>query len=215
MKGFLRSSALLVLYLVVTAKSCDNRENDATGYPAGLKSARDSILVIFGADKPSVSSLAVFTETAKMKLTDLLDYTAIITDTAMAPAFRQHAGKMLIELLISGNCRFRITGNEKSGGWDFAASDVAMGRTGFGELLDGFRTDSVVIEKILHPESDTLCSGRLSFTLGFPGTANTLPATIPKSGSVNFYAAKRKDNFGKDTLRVWKVFLGDLEIHVK
>ena len=71
MKRFLRISALILVYFVASARSCnDAGKEDAAFAEAKERAAKDSIASAFSSDSLSPASLRAFESTARYKLTD-------------------------------------------------------------------------------------------------------------------------------------------------
>lgn len=143
MKRFCRLSVLLLLYLVFSAKSCDQQEEfDAAREQRRTQATKDSIVSVFRSDTVTSATLAAFEESAKIKFSDLFDYLDILNDTTAPRAFREQAGQMAEDLFISETSVPRFP-----------------------------RPDSVWIMERLHPVNDSLFAGRLGFSphgsLGF------------------------------------------------
>jgi hypothetical protein len=140
MKFSLRLSVLIVLYLLLSAKSCNQQEEfDAAREQKRADSAKDSILSVFGSDTVTSSTLAAFEEEAKIKFADFFDYQDILSDTSAAPAFREQAREMAGELFISGNPAFHAINT---------------------------RPDSVWVKQPLHRVNDSIFTGELGFSPG-------------------------------------------------
>jgi hypothetical protein len=136
MKRSLRLSALVVLYLLFSAKSCDQQEEfDGARQQRATEAAKDSIVSVFGSDTLTALTLTAFEETAKLKFADLFDYLDILSDTSAAPAFKEQAGQMARELFIS----------------EYSFPRFA-------------RPDSIWVMEHLHRVSDSLLTGRLGFS---------------------------------------------------
>ena len=72
-------------------------------------------------------------------------------------------------------------------------------------------SDSVSIFKPLTRENDTLCSGQLACRPGQHTAAlKAKDAILEDAWVIDIFAVKRKVIFGSDTLKVWKVLLGDI-----
>jgi hypothetical protein len=140
MKRSLWLSVLIILYLLLCAKSCDQQEEfDAVREQKRADSVKDSILSVFGSDTVASSTLAAFEEEAKIKFADFFDYRDIISDTSAAPVFREQAREMAAALFISGNSAFK------------------------GNMA---RPDSIWIKQPLNRVNDSIFTGELGFSPG-------------------------------------------------
>jgi hypothetical protein len=205
--------ALAFLYLILTAKSCDNRQDndDAGGQPA-LAATIDSIRAGFTPDTLTESSLRTFEARAKTRLSDFSDYLAIYSDTSVPKTFRSKASEMIRRLFISGNAllEIRYLGDPKPGKiivsqfLDIAKSEPAPFLT--------IIPDSTRVIKSLHREGGPAYKGRLGFSCFYSGqTGSRMRPQAPARGTVEFVVAKQEKIFGTDTLMIWDLFLGNME----
>jgi hypothetical protein len=211
MKRVLQLSVLLLLYIVFSAKSCsDEEEFNAAREQKAAESTRDSIMTVFGSEKPSAGSLGAFEETAIQRFNDFLDYANITTDTSKAPEFREQAGKMLRELFVSGSNAILLA---PVNGTVKIISSVSC-FSGQEKIPEGIitlsRPDSVWVDSGLRVFNDSMYEGRLGFSL-----ATALPENSPvkyrlAGGTMDFFLIKRSRVFGTDTLKVWTIALGDI-----
>ena len=192
MKRYWKLPVLISLYLLLCSKSCNDREQDGLDVEqAAVTTTGDSIRKLYEARTISDEMIPVFEESARQKLANLGDYLAIYHDTAAAPAFRERAGKMIRNLFMSEGSFEAVTAQN----YRFFAD---QGK---------FSTDSVTVSRHLQQVSDSIYKGVLVCSPAFvkkPGKKT------PAGSSVDFYVARRIQSFGKDTSRIWKVFLGDV-----
>jgi hypothetical protein len=176
----------LILYLLLSSKSCDsNEQNSARRDKNKAEQSRDSITSVFGSEKLDQPELKAFEVTARLKLNDLADYLKILNDSAADQAFKQKAGEMASSLFIPGKT-------------------VPSG-------LLGIVFDSIRVTRSLERLNDSIYSGVLSFTFRLPASAGkSRPSSGACSKVVDIFALKQEKVFGKDTIRVWNVLLGDI-----
>lgn len=188
MKRLLRISALLLLYCLSTAKSCDDREeNDAAGEQAMVTAARDSIRSAISTESLSEETLRGFEESARQKLSDFSDYSRILSDTCLNAAFRQKAADLISDLFINDTV-IKINNS-----------------------LGNFKFDSVQVLAPLNKTGNNCYLGQLSFV-------ETTISKYPKSGksnsqrfsSIYVHLIKRKILIGNDTINSWKVYLSKI-----
>ena len=186
MRRFFRILPLVIIYLLSSAKSCNDNEQDSRLMEkSDAAKARDSITSVFGSGDLDQASLRAFEITAKLKLNDLADYLKIMNDSAAGKSFKDKAREMADLLFLPGK-------------------HMPVYKPGVG-------FDSVRVTKPLQRECDTLYSGRLDFTLRFTGAdAAEKKNTLAQTKTIDIFTVKREKIFGRDTVRVWNVFLGDI-----
>ena len=207
MKRLLKLSALLILYLLFSAKSCDREEqNNEARQQRTIRAARDSIVSVLGSDTLSAATINGFEETAKIKFADFLDYLDLLSDTTLAPEFRQHAGEMIRGLFLNESAVLQLAGpgmirKEVTLTELLDPASVAAGKIRVPE------PDSLWVMEALLPVNDTLLKGKLGLSLILPASAD--PGKYELAGkAVDFYAVKCRKVFGRDTVKIWTVLLG-------
>jgi hypothetical protein len=213
MKRIFYIPALILLYLLTTAKSCDRQEqNNDSLDQSRVKRAQDSIRSTFESDTVSSTSLQAFETAAKTRLSDFSDYLAILHDTSVAETFREKAREMIRSLFVSENSILKITNPDNSGRRDVSVRQLlAAGsevRVPFGKIVP----DSIRVVQSLRRTGDSIYTGKLSFSYIPAGQkpASTLKQALA-DGTIDFLVIKHKKNFGTDTLMIWEVFLGNME----
>jgi hypothetical protein len=212
MKRLFRFSAIIVVYLLSSAKSCDNQEQfDAMRDQRKVKSAMDSIRSEFSAATPSASTLNAFEETAKLRFADFADYLNILADTGVAPAFREHTKQMIRDLFLPGNVvlEFSLDGSKKQEAFTLDALLTEGPPTGIKAHVSC--PVKVWVMDDLQAQNDSLFAGRLGFSANTDATSPDPEKYQLSGGSIRFYALKREKLFGKDSLKVWTVLLGGNE----
>jgi len=210
MKRILQVSAIILIYLLLCAKSCDNQEQyNATREQNMIKSAKDSLTSAFGTDTLSATTLNAFEEKAKLTFYDFMDYLSVLSDEGTAKDFREHARQMIREqfrsdavvlcfIMPDGTSRKKIT-----------MAELAGKQAGFPGNICALKPDSVWVIQELHPVSDSVFAGRLGFSTIGIHTKTGLNTYYLAGSAINFFAIKREKSFGKDTLKVWTIFLGE------
>jgi len=183
MKRTVNIFPLIILYLLLCSKGCnDNEQQSQASEQLSAGRARDSITSVFEADRPGRQALQAYQLTAIQKFSDLADYLKVAVDSSAGPAFRQKAAEM-------ASCMF-VAGKQAP------------------VFLAGAVVDSVWISGELQQASDSMYAGELSFVLQIPQKNG--PGSKTRAGKAGFFAVKQDKAFGKDTLRVWNVLLGDI-----
>jgi hypothetical protein len=206
-------SALGILYLLTTAKSCDNQEKaDEERDQARIRVTRDSLKSTFGTDTLSNTALRAFEGTAIIRLSDFADYLAILRDTSLARPFREKAREMILGLFISDKSLIRVSKPSVPGGDDFTIEqflkDAEAGSTQFGKIIP----DSTRVKQVLTQSGESIYAGTLSYSytlLHVNPSTGSIPS--PANGTAEFYLKRHQKNFGADTIILWDVFLGNME----
>ena len=189
MKRYLIIPGLLLAFILFSAKSCEeDAEETRRQEEAELMEEISRVKNEFRADYLNDESLFVFEQKAIQKLKDFADYMNVAHNTSLDSAFRAQADTMVQELfygqqapVISSYPAFNL----------FIDSIQVIeplhrtGNSGYQGIL-GYR------EKVMeYAEGDTVISS-------------------PTSKRIEMIATKSTSAFGSDTLRIWKVYLGEL-----
>jgi len=214
MKRFFKISALILVYFLSSARSCDNQEqDDATRNEARVKVSRDSIISAFETDTLSVASLSAFQEAAKQKFSAFTDYLKILTDSATAEPFREQAAKMIGDLFVSGNATLHLPGYDSRKKTGITVEQLSTHGSEIWEEINTFVADSVIVQRLLHRISDSTYTGSLTFTFRTLQKQDIKSHSSKQTGSVDILLEKREKQFGSDTLKVWIIFLGNLKTY--
>lgn len=209
MKKLTLCSALVVMYLLFSAKSCDSGEqSEAAREKNRIKTAKDSIVNNFGSESLSGEALKAFEETARLRFRDFADYYSVLNNVSAAREFRTHAGEMITDLFVSGNTVLLITDPEKH----LLTEKISL-KEFIDKALDGrnkqftLAPDSVWITQKLYSQGDSVYTGKLAFS----SSALISVKTPFASGNAEFFVLKREKRFGKEKLNAWTVVLGQTE----
>ena len=197
----------VLLYFLFCAKSCNNREEFEENR---ARAAMDSIKSSFQSGRLSQDQLKAFEETAVLKLNDLQDYLRIQNDTFADPAFREKAGEMIHDLFISDQVIlfFCIPGEKEEKPFTLQQLVTSEKRHPAGLLNPAF--DSIRVVQPLKLGNDSVYSGKLSF---IPYYSTGITEKVHPRWSrhtIEIFVKKQNALFGKDTLLIWKVFLGSM-----
>ncbi|MBN2172996.1 MAG: hypothetical protein JW731_02610 [Bacteroidales bacterium] len=206
MNRFLKISSFLLLSMVLWAPSCEDEEESARKEMALLKETREDIRQEFESEYLNEASLFAYEANAKQKLSDCFDYFTIVSDTLQSIAFRKKAGEMIVSNFISTPVYLDFIDTET-----IQDSAVEM-RKMIKSILDNeislsrFSADSIYVLESLQRVKTSKYAGKLGFNLIFLNTTET----DNKDRAVEFYLEKEKKTFGKDTLNIWNIRLGNL-----
>jgi hypothetical protein len=205
--------ALVLLYLLTTAKSCDRQEQyDESVDQSRVKQSLDSIRSAFESDTLAGASLQAFEASAKIKLADFSDYLAILSDPSVAGAFREQAGKMVRGLFISENSVLRFENPGREGKITVSVRQLLTPGREAADMPGKIITDSIRVIRPLQREGTSMYAGLLGYSFSFAGEkpGTDLRRTLA-GGTVDYLVIRHEKKFGADSLVIWEVFLGNNE----
>ena len=212
MRRLLNISALVLIYFIFTAKSCDGDDQfRAAEEQAGVNSAKDSIAAVFTSDALSNQALRAFEATARLKMFDFRDYLNLLSDTATSDVFHAKVAGMTGELFISREVRLDLTCSGAANGNDNL--NKTLKKSGFKHIIisPGVVFDSVTVNSPLQKVSDSLYSGTLKFRLQCEDLNRRTGKLTPDVFRViDIFVAKRENIFGTKSIKVWTILLGDV-----
>lgn len=207
---------ITLLGFLLCGKSCVDDNERILWQEKEARIIKDSIRGEIEADYLAEEARFAAEISAMHKLQDLSDYLKIYSDRSIDSVFRQKAGEMIRDIFISGDTRLsfdNIRSKKKKG---MALKDF---------LANGFDEESTYTEIIfdfiqvidpLHRSGANLYEGKIACyqNLSFFTATDTLE-TPSQAITVKIYSSRTNKIFGNDTLHVWAVFLGDMEISNK
>lgn len=213
MKHFLYISAFILFYLLTCSKSCDSGEQRvAERQQVRIKNEIDSVTTFFSSETLSSETLRAFGETAKINFTDFLDYIKIFSDTNTAPAFKDHARKMILHQFVTKNNVFIFSLRTEPCSTIVTINDLLDPESLYLEYLSLIQTDSLWYKTDLQPVNDSVFLGQIGFSF-IPLVAQTNQRNhFSGSGFIEVGIEKRRREFGNDTLNLWTTFLGNAAI---
>jgi hypothetical protein len=204
---------LILLYILFTAKSCDNGQEDVAAREESVAAAvKDSITSAFASDALNNQALRAFEATARLKLYDFRDYLSLLSDSTTSDVFKTKVAEMIGGLFISRevhldlSCRGMVNENMNL--------VRHMHHTGFKniDIPEGVLFDSVVVLRSLQKVNDTLYSGELKTGVHYKHSTATGNKMLQRDDKiVQVYLLKHEKVFGENSLKVWSVLLGDIE----
>jgi hypothetical protein len=210
MRKFLVISISLLAVIVLSSKSCSSpaEEEAAAREEAVFHAKIDSINRTLESDFPGETALREFESRAQQKLADLADYLQICFDKSVDRSFQEQTSKLISDLFISDTvivC-FKVWNENKekcSALRDFLNSEAAQEKNS-----GGFVFDSIRLSEPLSRGKDGCYYGSLAFSQVYKWISETGSGTGYERKTAAIIAWKINKPFGKDTLRVWSVFLG-------
>lgn len=202
---------LIMIYLVCTARTCNEDEAIAVGreeqYTMNLK---DSIKDFFVSDTLNDQFIRAYEVTAVQKLNDFADYLRIISDTTLEMRFRQHAAGLVKGLFITDKIELNnLSRSYPESGLNTLELLLAH------SLSEGapfpFNPVQITVSKPFANKNDSTFSGNLSFINSYilSGSRDT-SETESVSLIIDIYLVKKLRSFGQDRIKAWDVYLGDI-----
>lgn len=210
MRWFYYILSLLLIWLICSADGCNENASMMERIEENqIASIKDTIRDVFETGFPDEHLLRAYEESAKQRLADFADYLKISSDSSVDIVFRKQAAEMAGKLFKS------------------PSADVSLwvrfpkpGRMSIDSLLLvslGGRINSYMIpvQTAIHlplkMESDSVYQGSLLF---YPQQNKFVGNDTPETGKspliIEVYALKKVKHFGKESLTVWEVLLGDI-----
>ena len=211
MKRILYIQLLVLLYILFTAKSCENRQQaNEAGEHARMISMRDSIRLALEPETLSDASAKAFEAIAIIKFSDFSDYLEIFHDTSNDPAFRQKTREMILHQFISENSELELSTMGNPAGTSIAIKQLLLPVRENQEVFWKISTDSIRLSKPLVQTNDSVYTGKVSFAY-ITRWSNTIREENPKlfHGTEDIMLIRQNKIFGNDTLKTWNLYLGN------
>jgi len=199
-----------MMYMLLSSKSCVNERKENTASPEEqLFHARSEIKKEFESDYLSDKSLRAFEVKAKEKLVDLTDFLKICSDAGMDESFKKQSIQMILDLFVTDDILINSQLVDESFVKMVPVRSFlkTTSGTGFSKII----LDSLKITEPLHLTSDSQYTGSVRFSrkIAQISAVDTIVSS-PASMQASFFVRKIKKTFGKDTLQVWNVSLGNI-----
>jgi hypothetical protein len=201
---------LILIWFISGGRSCTEDGNQLQTEEKLFSTSRDSIINAFEVGSPDDQLLRAYETIAIQKLIDLTDYLRIASDSSMDSLFRNQAVVMARKLFIAGKA--------DAGNWYKAYAGTnpgIMGQPSGKSLSNGMTCtvdpDQIIIKTPLYWKNDSTFAGNLSFCQKFiPSADSNLQESFSRPILIDIYALKVVKSFGKERIRIWEVYLGDL-----
>ncbi len=209
MKRQLTIPVLIVIYLICSARSCNDNENSGLNEQHRISLVRDSVKNAFETAHLSDEAAHETEMTAKQKLLDMSDYLRILNDTSIDGMIRKKAVDMIRSLFLSENVKLKLNPIRKEEVIPLKnlLSDGLSGKYASTEIS----MDSVLTFLPLRRINDTLYAGKMHFQYGIALKPELRKHKRSSGRTVEIYSIRVKKAFGNDTVRVWSVCLGNIE----
>lgn len=210
MKRIINILIIIVIYLVFSGKSCVDDSERIDRQKQQVRLEKDSIMKVLATESLTEEDLISEEVIAMQKLMDLADYMEIYTDRSLDSSFRNKAGDMILEMFNSQNNRLFFGPERKVKMKQVTLKEFL--EKGFGDEFDRVKIDidSVKVIAPLILSEGKGYSGKLSARLSFIGYSSADSLVQPvRPWNIDFYSTRRVKSFGRDTLAVRAVCLGD------
>ncbi len=204
----------ILLYLLLSSRSCDDDSDMIKHQESRTNQAKESILKVFEADNLSDAALEAAEINAINKVQDLADYVNIYTDNSLDTLFREKAGVMIRGLFISEDACLSFNNLRSKNKKMKAISLNEFLNKDFGDAITRVRLsfDSVQVKNRLQKKSEDLYSGQLSCRQCFAQYYQSDSiVSDPMPVLIVFHSSRQIKIIGTDTLTIWEVRLGDME----
>lgn len=210
MKRLFNILIIIVVYMIFCGKSCedDSKRINRQSHRASL--AKDSIRHDFETDLLTEEARYASGVNAMQKLNDLADYMEIYADRSLEPAFREKAGEMIKKMFRSPDNHLFLGPVRKEKMAQITLEEFL--KKGFGDdyIRVKINFDSVKVIEPLVISGERNYSGKMSAyqsVIGFTVTDSLLIPVRPVI--IDFFSTSQAKLFGRDTLIVRVVSLGD------
>ena len=212
MKKVLKITVLILVYLFLCGKSCQDDRDIVTGQLEEVEALKDNIREEFGTDYLTEESKYAVEMTAIQKVKDMADYIHIFSDQELDTSFRQKAGEMIRDMFISEKARLTFGPYRRNNSMKYLTVE---------EFLDGGIGDDIISLDLIYnavkinvplkrsgpDEYEGRITGIQKLTLF---TSSDTLTFFNETITVSIHASKEAKIFGKDTLKTWAVKLGDM-----
>jgi len=198
-----------IIYLLSSSRSCSDENSPGAREKARLNAARDSVIETFESEYLNDVELHAYELSAIQKLEDLAYYFRILNDTSADFIFREKAAEMVTSVFLSQHSKVNLKAMELK-------NTIEISTLIQNALSNQYAYSKFIIKDIhtlesLKRQSDTLYTGKLQFRL-----SQSLQDQAGKNAEsvnqavVDMHVVRVVKIFGKEKIRVWKVFLGEM-----
>ena len=205
--------ALLFAFFIFCSDSCDSTVEEKQKWKkAQFHEKIATIKDGFESDYLSETSRIAFEEKAKQKLVDFSDYFTIYSDKSLDTLFREKTGDMMMDLFYQNKTvlELKLDDSESRNRMNIEQLMQKLQKSEFDVLqlnMDSIRTFTA-LERI----NESTYMGKLFYLQSVEGfkviDTTLIDLTTMQS---EFYVMKVMKNFGKESKKIWKVFLGNIK----
>jgi len=211
MKWIINIFLLALMWIIFGAPSCSEGGSTRERYEQKrIAASIDSIKQTFEVDIPDARMLKAYEETAGHKLSDFADYLKIASDSTKDMVFRKQATGMAGKLFILGDIYIRNWSTSHPDNTIITLEELLAKSLSKG-MSSWLQPYEINVSSPLNQQNDSSFKGRLSFNLHEINYFNP-DQTGPIAGKleIDFYALRKVKPFGETKLKVWEVYLGDI-----
>jgi hypothetical protein len=212
MKKLFNILILISFYIILGGRSCDDNNDRTDWQEHEISNVKDNIRSEFETDNLTEEARYAAEIKAMQDLNDLADYVEIYSDQSMDRQFREKAGEMIRGMFESEKTLTSFGIGRKG-----MLKPMTVGEfleNGFGNDISKMKIifDSLRVMEPLRKTNDGVYSGRLSAYQVMIIRSSTMKSdTISQPVTIGFTSSRQLKIIGSDTLKVWKVQLGDME----
>ncbi len=211
MKWIINIFFLTLMWIIFGSPSCSDGGGARERYEQKrIAASVDSIKQTFEIDIPDARMLRAYEETAGKKLSDFADYLKIASDSTKDMVFRKQAAEMAGKLFISRDIDTR-NWSKACDVTDLNTLEQLLAKSLSHGIPNCLIPIQVEVSSQLEQQNDSSFKGRLSFYL--QAISYTNPGQrVANAGKleIDFYALRKVKPFGETKLKVWEVYLGDI-----
>ncbi len=211
MRGFLKISLLLVLYVLFSAKSCTDSELKESKRKEMVIATRDSIINELDTEFLSEEKLFLAEKSAEQKLLDLADFLSIYYQSDLDTAFKKQTARMILDIFINEDMEVMLGTNRRANQL-LTVKQLLKSDYGRDFINSTFLFDSLNISEALYRLDEKTYFGSLNFNHSLIAYRSMDTLIIePFKSKADFYLTKNEKYFGTDTLDIWEVRIGDIK----
>jgi hypothetical protein len=202
---------LIVIYIFCSARTCNENEKatekQKEQYTMNLM---NSVKNVFTSDSLSDHFLRAYEITAIEKLNDFADYMKVISDTTLDLRFRQKSAELVRNLFVSDKIILSKWSKNypESGLYTLDKTIEYLLSEGTLAWIEPVDIRSIVPFAL---KNDSTWIGMLKCNLEYFSLSKKDTSKMPdRDIYVNIYLIKRVRYFGQEEIKVWQVYLGDI-----
>ena len=198
---------LILVYMICSAKSCtDEKEMVNQEFHEQIQLIEDSMLT----DSLDNQSLQAFEEKAIQKIIYFGELSSLIYNHKIDSSMQNNAIKQMTDLFLNDNVTIDFSLDDDSNIKSYTVTEITYINPDPHNNLIQIDNNSFQLLQPLYRKNQFLYHGKLQFIQTIQ--RNTNSSTNVHPFQVDFYIKKIRKQFGTDSMFIWQVFLGDIEI---
>lgn len=203
----------LFAFFIFSSDSCDSNAEERQKWQKNqfhkkIATIKDG----FESDYLTETTRIAYEVKAKQKLIDFSDYFTIYSDKSLDSLFREKTGEMMMHLFHQNKTKleFMLNDSERRNRMNTKELLQKLQRSEFDVLQ--LKIDSIQTYKTLERINESAYMGELCFYQSVEGIRGNDTTLIDLTTmQCEFYVMKVMKNFGTESKKIWKVFLGDIK----